>query len=198
MHRNNQSTQLTRMITIAALVGLIILLGLTPIGMINVGIIYITFLCIPVLIGTFSMGLNAGLILGFAMGCVSFYKGVRAPAAMVAPILGQGIGYLILLCYLPRLLIPVVGHSTYTFFKKKIGKKSLPLAAILGSLTNTICYLGLILVLYSVLGLQDPTLLGAVGTITLTAGIPEAIACAIVATPIIIALEKSGLLKRLQ
>lgn len=194
----NTRSKLTRMVTTALLIALIVLLGLTPLGFINVGVVYITFLCVPVIIGTLAMGPRTGMILGFCMGCVSLYTGLRAPSALVAPILQSSILWVIALCYIPRLLVPLVTAVASKFLRGKLEKISLPAAAALGSLTNTVFYLGLMLVMYGLIGIENPTLLATIGTITLTAGLPEAAAAAVVSTPILIALKKAGLIKRLQ
>ena len=194
----NSRTKLTRMVTTALLRALIVLLGLTPLGFINVGVVYITLLCVPVIIGTLAMGAKTGLILGFCMGSVSLYTGLRAPSALTAPILQSSLIYLIILCYAPRLLVPLVTAGVQKALQGQGEKITLPAASALGSLTNTVFYLGLILVLYAVIGLENPTLLATLGTVTLTAGLPEAAAAALVSTPILIALKKAGLIKRLQ
>lgn len=194
----NTRTKLTRMVTTALLMALIVLLGLTPLGFINVGVIYITFLCVPVIIGALAMGQKTGLILGFTMGCVSLYTGLRAPSALVAPILQKNMIWLILLCFVPRLLVPLAALGMKKLLQGKMEKVSLPAAAAAGSLTNTILYLGMLLLFYVLLGIENPTLLATLGTITLTAGLPEAAAAALVSTPILIALKKAGLIRRLQ
>lgn len=48
----------------ALLAALIILLGVTPIGLIPLGFINVTILCLPVIIGTLLLGLRTGLVLG--------------------------------------------------------------------------------------------------------------------------------------
>ena len=59
----NEKTR--RIVITALLVAICLLLGLTPIGYISIGVIEITLLCIPVIIGTITEGLGVGLILGF-------------------------------------------------------------------------------------------------------------------------------------
>ena len=186
------------MVTTALLMALILLFGLTPIGFINVGVVYITFLCIPVLIGTLALGLKTGLILGICMGSVSLFTGLRAPSALVAPILQKNILWVIILCYVPRLLVPMAAHGIRRLMAKENEKISIPLAAGVGSLVNTIFYLGFMIVFYWLLGIENPTLLTTIGTITLTAGLPEAAAAALISTPILIALSKAGLIKKLK
>ncbi|MBQ4075308.1 MAG: ECF transporter S component [Clostridia bacterium] len=194
----NNRKKLVQMVTTALLMALILLFGLTPIGFINVGVVYITFLCIPVLIGTLALGLKTGLILGICMGSVSLFTGLRAPSALVAPILQKNILWVIILCYVPRLLVPMAAHGIRRLMAKENEKISIPLAAGVGSLVNTIFYLGFMIVFYWLLGIENPTLLTTIGTITLTAGLPEAAAAALISTPILIALSKAGLIKKLK
>lgn len=194
----NNRKKLVQMVTTALLMALILLFGLTPIGFINVGVVYITFLCIPVLIGTLALGLKTGLILGICMGSVSLFTGLRAPSALVAPILQKNILWVIILCYVPRLLVPMAAHGIRRLMAKENEKISIPLAAGIGSLVNTIFYLGFMIVFYWLLGIENPTLLTTIGTITLTAGLPEAAAAALISTPILIALSKAGLIKKLK
>ena len=193
----NGKKNLMRLTTTALLLALIVLFGLTPLGFINVGVVYITFLCIPVIIGTLAMGMKQGVLLGVGMGAVSFYTALRAPSALVSPILQNSVAWVIILCFLPRLLVPLVTAGIHRCLKEKNEKLSYAAAAALGSLTNTVLYLGLLLVFYPLLGLENPGLLGTIATIALTAGLPEAAAAAVISAPILIALKKAGLLKRL-
>lgn len=192
----NTRNQLVRMASTALLMALIILFGLTSIGFINVGVVYITFLCIPVLIGTLALGLRAGLVLAICMGSVSLYTGLRAPSALVAPILEKNLLWVIILCYVPRLLVPLVADTVNRLVKNKGEKLANPLAAGLGSLTNTVFYLGFLILFYWMLGIENPTLLATVGTITLTAGLPEAAAAAIISAPVLMALKKARLIRK--
>ena len=98
---------LYRMVAAALLLGLILLFGLTPLGMWNFGVVYITLLCVPVIIGTLALGLRWGLLLAFGFGTVSLITGLRSPSGLVAPILSANVIWVIILCYVPRLIVPV-------------------------------------------------------------------------------------------
>lgn len=193
---NNGRTKLVGMVTTALLMALIILFGLTPLGFINVGVVYVTFLCIPVLIGTLALGRSTGLILALGMGSVSLYTGLRAPSALVAPILQNSLLWVVLLCYVPRLLVPLAADAVLRLTLRKGEKVALPLAAGVGSLANTVFYLGFLLLFYRLLGIENPTLLATIGTITLTAGLPEAGAAALICAPVLMALGKAGLIRK--
>lgn len=186
--------KLTRMVTASLLLALILLFGLTSLGMWNFGIVYISLLCLPVIIGTVTLGLRWGCVLGLAFGAVSFFTNMRAPSALVAPILERGILWLILLCFVPRLMVPVITHLFVTLVNKhKKNTAFLFIPAIAGSLTNTFLFLGGILFLYTVIGVDNPTILTTLGSIVLAGGLPEAAVCGIVVPPVILALKKAHL-----
>ena len=67
------------------------------------------------------------------------------------------------------------------------------LGALLGSLTNTVLYLGSIIVLYLFLQIDSAAFLSALGGVVLFAGIPEAIVAMIVTMPVVTALQKAKL-----
>ena len=63
-------------------------------------------------------------------------------------------------------------------------------AAVAGSLTNTVLYLGLMLLFYVLCGIDAAPVLGLIGGTALIAGSCEAIAAAILCTPILAALRR--------
>jgi uncharacterized membrane protein len=193
MHKN-----LRLIAIIGFFMALIIIMGLTPIGLLHVGPIYVTLLCIPVIVGTILLGTKVGIILAIAFGSVSLFVGLKAPSLLEMPIMQANLLYLIVLCYIPRLMIPLVTNFVHkSLLKKHPEQLRLTIAALAGSLTNTFLYLGFVLLFYVLIGLDHITLLGTLGTIVLFAGIPEAIAAALVSMPIVLAIRKSGLSKGL-
>ena len=195
----NRQKKTIRMTTASLLIALIVLLGLTPLGFINVGVIYITFLCVPVILGAQAMGLKMGLILGLSMGCVSFYTGYTKPSALGLPILENSVLWLFPLCFVPRLLVPFVTDLIKkNMLKKRYAEKdALVMSAGAGSLTNTVFYLGFLLIIYYLIGLGNGSILTTVIVIALTAGLPEAVAAAIICPAIYAALKKARLISRL-
>ncbi|MDD3749844.1 MAG: hypothetical protein PHS43_05020, partial [Firmicutes bacterium] len=83
-----------------------------------------------------------------------------------------------------RLLIGIVSYLVYAGCGKK--SWSIPLAAIAGSLTNTVGTLGLAVV-FGYIPFSGPE--GAIG-IALLQGVPEAILAAVVITPVAIAVKR--------
>lgn len=179
----------------ALFVGLIFLLGLTPLGLIPLGFINVTVLCIPTVVGTMLLGRRAGLIFGFFFGLASLLSvlglSMVPPSALAGRLLGVNVLYTVLMCFIPRLMVPVMTYAVYSLLnrRKKSGLHVAP-AAIAGSLTNTVLYLGLMLLFYALTGLDNAKLLAVIGGTGLVAGGLEAAAAAIIATPVMLALEK--------
>lgn len=180
------------LVTTALFIALIILLGLTPLGLIPLGFIYVTILCLPVIIGTIVLGIKQGMLLGLAFGLVSLYTALTKPSALTAPLLSASLPLTIILCIIPRLMVPLVTHFSYRFFanKNKGDKWGIAPAAIAGSLTNTIFYLGFMLLFYVMLGLDAAAVLSLIVGTGVIAGISEATVAAIISVPVTFALHK--------
>ena len=164
----------TRKLALTALfIAFILLLGFTPLGMIPLPWIKVSILSIPVSVGTLILGLPSGLVLGAMFGTAS-------------PILA------ILLSYVPRLLIPVFVYETHRQATRKSAqsKRAISYAAAAGSLCNTVFYLGLMLLFYILCGLNNSSVLAAIGGTGLIAGASEAIVAVLIVTPVTLAIRK--------
>lgn len=182
----------TRLAVTGLFIALVLLLGLTPIGMIPLGFINVTTLCIPVIVGTLLLGLKTGMILGLAFGAVSVFKAFTATTTLVGLLLAKSPALVIVMSLVPRLLVPVATHLTYRLIAKnrpKI-KRAVPFAAVAGSLTNTVFYLGLMLLFYALCGIDASPVLTLIGGTGLIAGGCEAAVAAVLCTPILAALWK--------
>jgi len=58
-----------------------------------------------------------------------------------------------------------------------------------GSLTNTVCYLGLMLLFYTMLGLDSGVVLGVIASAGAMNGSAEAVAAALLCTPIVLGVR---------
>lgn len=180
----------------AFFIALILLFGSTPFGLIPLGFVNVTILAIPVVIGTIVLGIVPGLILGFCFGLISmlsmFGMTMTAPSALASALAAANPGLAIVMCFAPRLLVPVVTHLTFRSLAGPDGRKksALPVAAVAGSLTNTVFYLGLMLLFYTMVGLDSTKLRGIIAGVGLIAGGSEAVVNAILTTPIVMALWK--------
>lgn len=186
-----------RKITITALfVALVFLLGLTPVGLIPLGFINVTILCIPVIVGTIVLGLKTGMLLGFTFGLVSTLSmmgfTLTVPSGLASALFAANPLYAIVMCMVPRLLVPVTTHLVFRLASRRANRyAALPAAAIIGSATNTILYLGAMLLFYWLSGLDYQKILLIIGGTGLIAGSAEAAAAAIIASPVAIAIWKS-------
>lgn len=188
----------TAHLTLTALfVALILLFGFTPVGMIPLGFINVTILHIPVIVGTLLLGLKTGLLFGACFGTVSALSAFGifgTPSTLAATLVAASPALALIMCYVPRLLVPVVTTLVYRLIARGRvnSKRAVPFAAVLGSLTNTVFYLGLMLLFYVIMGIDHANLLALIGGTGLIAGTSEAVVAAIIATPVLAALWKIG------
>lgn len=180
----------TRFTLTALFAALVFLLGLTPLGLIPLGFIYVTILAMPVIIGTLVLGLRTGLLLGLAFGGVSTFKLLTAPSTLAGNLLGASPALAIAMCILPRLLIPVASHLAHRRLRARSGRLAAAAAGALGSLTNTVFYLGLMLLFYQIAGLDSGAVIALIIGTGLIAGSLEALAAALLTPPIELALDR--------
>jgi len=188
-------------------IALVLILGLTPLGLIPLGFVNLTILHIPVILGTILLGFRTGLILGACFGLVSAMSMLglsMAPASALAyNLLTANPMYALIMCMVPRLLVPTVTWIVYKIIARGKEKSlvAVPVAAILGSATNTVFYLGLMYVFYYLagldlgmlaekLGVAGLSFVGIIGAIAAGGGGMEAIAAALISPPIAAAVWK--------
>lgn len=182
--------QLNNFVLLALFTALIVLLGFTPLGMIPLGFINVTVLCVPVIVGTLYMGLKNGLVLGFAFGMVSFINALLKPSALVSTLMGASplLGFIMAMA--PRMLVPMAAWGSYRLLGRWKPAMATVAGAICGSVANTVFYLGLMLLFYMLCGIDTAGVLGLIGGTALIAGTAEAVAAALLATPILTALRR--------
>ena len=162
------------------------LLGLIPLGWCNV-----TLYVIPVAIGTLLMGTKSGLILGLAFAGVSFASVLMKPSVLVASLMASSMPLVIVMTFVPRLCIPLVIRGVYRLMPKKNKHVAYAVSAAAGSLTNTVLYLGMMLLFYVICGIDNTAVLSAIAATAGGAGPCEAVAAALVCPPVLRALEKT-------
>lgn len=179
-----------KFVLLAMFTALILLLGLTPLGLIPLGFINVTILCVPVVVGTLLLGWKSGLILGGVFGAVSFYSALTHPSALVSTLMGASPVLVAVMSILPRLCVPAVSWLVYCMMKNKHTNIATGVAAVCGSLTNTVLYLGMMLLFYMICGIDTAGVLNLIGGVALIAGSCEAAAAAIICTPVLAALRR--------
>ena len=197
------------MVSVALMAAIVIVLANTPLGMIQLPIIKATTVHIPVIIGAILMGPMAGAILGGVFGMCSLISNTMAPTLLsfaFSPFLSttgiEGAVKAIWISVGCRILIGVGAGWLWHLLKKIKCNQVVGLAitGFVGSMINTVSVMGSIyfLLAYEYAQAKDVAVTAVWGLImgTITgAGIPEAIAAAILVAVIARVLLKSRLIK---
>ena len=187
-----------KMVVIAMLSGICLFLGLTGLGFIPLPLFKLTILHLPVIIGAIIEGPVVGSSIGLIFGLFSIYQNITAPTPM-SPFF-----YNPLVSIVPRVLIGILSYYIYKLIRNKLKniKLSITIAAVCGSLVNTIGVLGTVYLIYfkdyaEILmskGTIASNSVSAVTTALLTVigtnGLAEAILSGLLVTPIVIAIFK--------
>lgn len=131
------------------LAAVIILMAFTPIGYLKLGIIEITLITIPVVIGAMTVGPVSGLILGTVFGVTSFIQ-CFGSSPFGAALLNINPFFTFLVCVPTRALM---GWLTGVIFDglRKIDKTktvSFFASGLIGALLNTIFFMGMLILLF--------------------------------------------------
>ena len=185
-NRRNKTYRLTIRSILTALIfiqGMVPFLGFIPLGMISLTIVHIT-----VIVAAVTLGTKDGMFIGFVWGLTTFIRAWTMPSSAIDPIVFINP----IVSILPRILVGLVAGLLFTVLYKKIKTLYLPtiIAAIGGTLTNTVLVLSLMGVLYTGpvaehFSTTPSQLMSVLGLAVLTNGIPEIIA-AVIITPLIV------------
>ena len=176
----------TRTLTLTAiLIAVTLIFGFTPIGYIATPFgIVITLMCLPVIIGTLTLGWKAGIALAALFAVTSIAK---IPSDVFGPTLLAANPVLLMVnIIVPRLLIPLVVTLVYRAMHSKRELLNIGVAAVAGSLTNTVLYLGFLYAFFS--GIVAS---GIILSVALLNGIIEAVVAALLCPPIVRVLKKT-------
>ncbi len=177
--------------TVGMLTGITIFMGLTRLGFIPLPTgVNATIMHLPVIIGALLEGPLVGSIIGLAFGLFSMYQAFTAPTLLSFWFWNP------IIAIVPRILIAIISYYTYKILKNKLKTAAIGVAAITGTLINTIGVLSLAYVFYldkiAMLLNLDPSAVGKymlVG-VGITNGIPEAIVSSLITVPIVVAIKK--------
>lgn len=102
----------------------------------------------PVIIASYFLGFKGGMFFGLVFGLTSVIKCFTEPDAFAMIIMNAGglktVGLMIICLIVPRIMIGVTSRAVYTLFNKfdKTRISSMAVAAFVGTITNTILFLG--------------------------------------------------------
>lgn len=124
------------------LVALLMIFCFTPIGFLKIGIVEITFNMIPVVIGAIVIGPAAGAFLGALFGAASFWQ-CFGQSTFGTLLFGVNPFFTVLICFVPRILAGLIpGLIFRAMTKKKDNIAAYFVSAAVGSLTNTVLFVG--------------------------------------------------------
>ena len=194
-----QKTMDTRyMATLAMLCGVLLVMGMTGIGVIPLPVIKATTMHIPVILGAILLGPKAGAVLGAVFGFCSIWANTTAPGLLAfafSPFMTtEGlVGALksIWIALGCRILFGILAGWLWMVFRKllKTEYAALPVTAAVATICHTLLVMGSIYVLLTqqyaaAKNVAISAVFGLImGTVT-ASGIPEAIAAAILVTVI--------------
>ena len=187
-----------RELTVSGLLaGITIFLGLTGYGFIPLVVMNATILHIPTIIGSIVSGPKVGALVGFLFGLFSFIQTLRAPSLLLQFALQYNPFYDAVICIVPRVCIGLAAYYLYRYMPGREGVRAF-IAAVGGSLVNTILFLGSFFLLVGApYAASKGIAVEAVGAMMMgivgVNGIPEAIVSAAIIVPVVIMLKESGL-----
>lgn len=181
MRTNAKTARLTQLALLAAIE---VLLAFTPLGFIQLPLISITTCHIPVIIAGILLGPVDGGIIGLIMGVCSMIRSITSATALsivINPFISPNALFSVIMDVVPRILIGVFAGLVFAALKKrKVGTTlSCVVAGIIGSLTNTVFFLGFMAIFFQ--EATGMTLMTILETIAATNGILEIAAAALVA-----------------
>lgn len=195
---------------LSILIAIIFILTFTPIGFINLVVIKATIIHIPVIIGSILLGPKRGAILGASFGLASLISNTLMPSLLsfafspFMPVYGTDHGSLmaLIVCFVPRILVGIVPWYVCRLWDGRMKPRSsgsqtisFTVAAVLGSMTNTIFVMGLIYILFQdayaqLKGVSAHGVLAIILGVVGTNGVPEAIVAAVITSAICLPMKK--------
>lgn len=210
-------TKTLSMVQLALFSALIMLLATVPyIGYIKVPFLAIqaTTIHIPVIVGSILLGPKAGAFLGAVFGLTSLINNTTQPGITsfcFSPFIqmGEGLGgspLALIVCFVPRILCGVVPHYVFHGVQKltrdpgRTRKRSLLLAGVAGSMTNTLLVMTMIYLFFgqayaAARNIAYEAILGVIGSVILINGTIEAIIAALIASAVALAMMRAHLIK---
>ena len=197
MRKEKVDKKILRITELGVLLAIIIIMGFTPIGYIKFGVVEITLITVPVIIGAMVVEPAAGALLGFAFGMTSFLQCVFGMSAFGVMILEIN-PFLAFLVTVPTRTL--MGWLTGLFYKaiKRTDIIGFAATGLVGSLLNTAFFMTTLLACFwqtdyiqnIAHSLGTTNVFAFVAAFVGINGIVEAVCCTILAAVISKALYK--------
>lgn len=183
----------------AMLMGIMIIMGFTPLGSIPLPFMKATTTHIPVIMAAILYGWKAGAIFGLGFGVVSIIRSTLMPNltsfafSPFVPLPGSDSGSwkALLIAFIPRVCIGLFVAASYKLLSGHTSKKvCYAVCGVIGSITNTALVLGMIYLLlgreYAIAqGIGFDALLGLLCGVVFSNGIGEAIVAAVLTSALL-------------
>ena len=192
-----KKTNLRYLMELALLIAIILVMNITGLAMIPLPGQYASIMTVPVAIGAMMLGPLAGTVLGFTMGCISFYTAIKTGFSVLT-LAGYAGGTMVLLSFINCIVTrTLMGLCVGWIFKaiNKIDKTktiSYYIGGIAAPLLNTLFYMTVMVIIFlnaptieAVLGaellakLQDNVILFVAAYVGVQALIEAAVGCII-------------------
>lgn len=149
MGSKKTNTKTLKITLVAILTAIICVMAFTPVGYLKLGVVSITFLPIPVVIGSVLFGVGGGAYFGFLFGLTSFIQ-CFGMDAFGTTLFGINPLFTAVLCFIPRILMGVFCALIYKGMQKAVGKDipSFIAASFAGGFLNTVLFVGALLLLF--------------------------------------------------
>ena len=143
---NNKTLKLT---VYALFFAIMLVMGLVPgLGFIPTPVAGIAIIQVPVILASYFLGYKGGMFFGLVFGITSIINCFIQPDVFATIIMNAGgiktIGLMIICLVIPRVLIGLTTRATYDLIYRfdKTRLLSMGLSAFIGTLTNTVFFLG--------------------------------------------------------
>ena len=159
-----KKTNLRYLIELALLIAILLVMNITGLAMIPLPGQYASIMTVPVAIGAMMLGPLGGSVLGFAMGCISFYTAIKTGFSTMF-LAGYTGGIVVLLSFINTIVTrTLMGFCVGWIFKAiyKIDRTktvSFYIGGIAAPLLNTLFYMTVLVIIF----LNAPTLEAVLG-----------------------------------
>ena len=157
-------TNLTYLIELALLVGILLMMNITGLAMIPLPGQYASIMTVPVAVGAMMLGPLAGGVLGSVMGCISFYTAIKTGFSTLF-LAGYTGGIVVVLSFvntvIPRILMGICVGWVYRAASRldRGNTISYYIGGIAAPLLNTLFYMTVLVLIF----LNAPTLQALLG-----------------------------------
>lgn len=154
-----KSSNLTYLIELALLVGILLMMNLTGLAMIPLPGQYASIMTVPVAVGAMVLGPLAGGVLGGVMGCISFYTAIKTGFSTLF-LAGYTGGIVVALSFvntiIPRILMGVCVGWIFRAIHRLDRTKTISyyIGGVAAPLLNTLLYMSVLVLIF----LNAPTL----------------------------------------